>query len=109
MVGRTSPYKATGPDGISNSVFTHCADNLVLYLGKLYRATFQLKYYPESWKEYTTAVLRKPGKPDYGVAKAYQLIALLNGIAKILSACVVEAVSYMAEKHGMLPSRRFGG
>ncbi|KZP19798.1 hypothetical protein FIBSPDRAFT_680196, partial [Athelia psychrophila] len=51
------PYKAAGPDSISNSVITHCADKLVPFLGKLYRATFRLKYYPDSWKEYTTVVL----------------------------------------------------
>lgn len=109
VIRKTSPYKATGPDGISNSVFTHCADELVPYLGKLYRATFRLEYYPDSWKEYATVVLRKPGKADYGLAKAYRPIALLNAIAKILSACVAEDVSYMAEKHQMLPSRHFGG
>lgn len=79
------------------------------FLGKLYRATFRLKYYPDSWKEYTTVVLRKAGKPDYGLAKAYRPITLLNVLAKILLACMAEDMSYMAEKHGMLPSHHFGG
>ncbi|KZP13387.1 hypothetical protein FIBSPDRAFT_711850, partial [Athelia psychrophila] len=109
VIGKTSLYKATGPDDISNSVFTHCADELVPFIGKLFRATFRLQYYPDCWKEYATVVLRKAGKPDYGLAKAYRPITLLNALAKILSACVAEDVSYMAEKHQMPPSRHFGG
>ena len=64
-IKKLKPYEAPGPDSISNSVFTHCADLLVPWLGKLFRATFHLKYYPEEWKIYDTTVLRKPGKPDY--------------------------------------------
>ncbi|KZP27670.1 hypothetical protein FIBSPDRAFT_710433, partial [Athelia psychrophila] len=79
-----SPYKAPGPDGVSNSVYTHCADILVPWLGKLFRATFRLKYYPPRWQIYDTVVLRKAGKPDYSISKAYRPIALLITMAKIL-------------------------
>jgi hypothetical protein len=64
-------YSAPGPNGISNSVFTHCTDILVPWLGALYRATFCLWYYPKRWQEYITIVLCKPGKPNYSNPKAY--------------------------------------
>ncbi|KAF8955093.1 hypothetical protein BDZ97DRAFT_1624694, partial [Flammula alnicola] len=54
---KLSPYKAPGLNGISNSILTHSADQLALYLGPIYRATFKLKHYPQKWKKYTTAVL----------------------------------------------------
>jgi len=48
-IRKLKPYKAPGPDGISNSVFTHCADLLTPWLGKLFRATFRLNHYPNEW------------------------------------------------------------
>jgi len=39
---------------------------------------------------------------------AHRLIALLNTIAKILSACVVEDLVQMVELHGLLPDNHFG-
>lgn len=109
VISRLSPYKAPGTDGISNSVLTHCADALVPYLGKFFRATFRLKYYPTYFKDYNTVILRKPGKPDYSIPKASRPIGLCKTIPKTLVACVAEDISYMAEKHGLLPSRHFGG
>jgi hypothetical protein len=35
-IKKLKPYSAPGPNGISNSVFTHCADILVPWLGALY-------------------------------------------------------------------------
>lgn len=107
-IKKLKPYLAPGPNGISNSVFTHCADILVPWLGALYWAMFHLRHYPKCWQEYITIVLRKPVKPDYSNPKAYHPIVLLDMIAKILSSCVAEDLIYMAEKHQMLPLTHFG-
>ncbi|QRV77059.1 Reverse transcriptase from transposon X-element protein [Ceratobasidium sp. AG-Ba] len=101
VLARLSPYKAPGPDGIPNCVFTNCADILVPLLVPLYRATFTLKYYPQAWRESVTVIIRKPGKPDYSNPKAYRPIALLNVISKLLSA--------IAERWNLLPEHHFGG
>ncbi|RDX41826.1 hypothetical protein OH76DRAFT_1363841, partial [Lentinus brumalis] len=76
-------FKVPGPDRIPNEVYRATADVLVPLLGKLFRATFELQYYPEKWKVSDTVVLRKPGKTDYTVAKAYRGIALLSCLSKI--------------------------
>ncbi|KZP05771.1 hypothetical protein FIBSPDRAFT_678410, partial [Athelia psychrophila] len=81
---QTSLYKAPGPDGVSNSVYMHCVDILVPWLGKLFRATFRLKHYPARWQVYDTIVLRKQGKTDYTLTKVYHPIALLTTMAKLL-------------------------
>ena len=104
-----SPYKATGPSGLSNAVLTHCADMLTSHLGCLYHATFHLSTYPQQWKTITTVVLWKLDKPDYTVAKAYRPITLMETLAKSLSGCVAEYLSYQAEKHNLLPKTNFGG
>lgn len=108
-IRKLSPYKATGPLDHSNSLFTHCREMLVPHLTSIFRASLDLNYYPDQWKVYTTIVLRKPGKPDYSLPKAYRPVALLDSMAKILSACVAEDLVSLAERHGMFPKNHFGG
>jgi len=67
-----------------------------------------LKTYPKQWKESNIVFLRKPSKPNYMLPNVHRLIALLNTIAKILSACVVEDLVQMVELHGLLPDNHFG-
>jgi ribonuclease HI len=54
-------------------------------------------------------VLRKPGKPDYSLPDAYRPISLLNTLGKLLEAVIARRLSYLAEKHGLLPNSQFGG
>jgi ribonuclease HI len=104
-----SPYKAPGPDEIPNIVLKECADLLLPYLGKIFRAIIGLQVYPATWKEAITCVIRKPGKTRYDMPKAYRPIALLNTMAKLLSAIVAEEITHMTEKHQLLPMNHFGG
>ena len=103
------PYKGTGPDRHSNSLYIQCRELLVPHLGPYYHATFELKFYPPGWKYSTTAVLRKADKPDYSPPKAYRPIMLLNTIAKILSSIVAEDLVHLSETHNLLPTNHFGG
>jgi len=107
-ISRLAPYKAPGADGISNSVLIRCTDLLVPHLGPIYCATFSLETYPDQWKNLITAVLRKPGKPDYTRPNAHHPIALINMLDKVLSACIVEDIVHMAEIHKTLPDNHFG-
>src|SRR5271155_3313845 len=104
-----NPYKAPGLNGISNSVLTHCADLLTPYLGPIYRATFNVGYYPQKWRKYKMIVLRKPGQPDYTIPNAYRPIALLDLFAKLLSACVKEIWEHHVERLNLLPRSQYGG
>jgi len=64
--------------------------------------------YPPQLKDLITIVVRKPGKPNYTKPGAYRPIALINTIAKILSACVTEDLTNMAELCQLLPANHFG-
>jgi hypothetical protein len=70
-IEKLSPYNAPGPNGTCNCVYKNCTDLLVPYMGPIFRTTFTLKHYPEDWKLSSTVVLRKPGRPDYSLPKAY--------------------------------------
>jgi len=108
-IAGTASFKAPGPDGICNIVFKRCSEQLTPYLTYLFNAVFTLNTYFDPWREFTTVVLRKPGKPDYTVPKAYRPIALLNTTCKLLTALVAERTSSILERHNLLPSTHFGG
>lgn len=106
---KLKPYKAPGPDNIPNIVLSKCADLLIDRLYHIYTAMLQLDIYYNPWRQFTTVVLRKPGKPRYDVPKAYRPIALLNTQAKLLLAIIVEQLMFYAEKYNLLPANHFGG
>ena len=104
-----APFKAPGPNGVCNIVFTKCADQLVLWMGHLFRATFELNVFPNEWLMSKTVVIHKPGQPNYSAPKAYCPIALLDTMLKILSMCVTEDLVWISNKHNLLPSTHFSG
>ena len=106
---RLKPYKAPGPDGIPNIVLTKCAHLLIDRLVHIYVAIYERGLFYKPWKSSTTVVLRKPGKPRYDVPKAYRPIALLNTMWKVLTAIVAEQLTFVTEKHSLLPENHFGG
>lgn len=55
-----------------------------------------------------TIVLKKPGKPDYSLPAAWRLIVLLNGLACLPNACVVDLVTTANEKLNILLNNHFG-
>jgi len=104
-----SPYKAPGPDGIPNIVLTKTIDIILEHLYYIYSSTMNLHTYYGPWKHWTTIVLRKPRKPHYDVAKAYRPIALYNTLSKLLTSTITEQMSYLTERHNLLPPTHFGG
>jgi ribonuclease HI len=103
------PYKAPGLDGIPNIVLMKCANSLVDRLLPIYKAMLENAWYYDPWKISTTVVLRKPGKLRYDTPKAYRPIALLNTLAKVLTAIVTDVMTYYTEKYQLLPANHFGG
>jgi len=98
-IASLGPFKAPGPDGIPNVLLVRCADLLVSHLGPLYWVTFKLHVYPTSWRDSVTIVLRNPGKADYMAPNVHHLVALLNTIAKVLSACIAEDLTHSRRPH----------
>ena len=106
---KLKPYKAPGPDGIPNIVLTKCADLLVDRLHHIFTAIYDKKLYHAPWKNFTAIVLRKPGKANYDIPKAYRPIALINTMWKVLTAILANQLTHFAEKHRLLPDHHFGG
>jgi hypothetical protein len=98
------PYKAHGPDGILHIVLQRCVDLILVRLTCIYRAIMDLNLYHDPWKEFTTIVLRKPGKPNYEIPKAHRPIPLISTMAKVLTAIIAENLSEVVEQHQQPPS-----
>ncbi|KAI4732297.1 hypothetical protein E4T50_17119 [Aureobasidium sp. EXF-12298] len=105
---RSSPRKAPGPDDIPFLVWQKVWEEAKGSILALYRASLRLSHLPSSWRTARIVPLRKPGKPDYTIPKAFRPISLLATISKGLEAVVANRLSFMAEKHNLLPSNHFG-
>ena len=108
-IKKLNPYKAPGPNEISNSILTHCVNKLTPFIGPIYRAVFTHKHYPTKWKRYTTAVLRRGGRTDYTILGSYQPIALLDTTAKVMASIIKDKIQYHTEKLQLLPQMQFRG
>jgi len=105
---KLKPYKAPGPDGIPNIVLTKNADLIVDRMLPIYKAMLKKSLTYKPWKEFVTVVLRKPGKPRYDTPKAYRPITLLNTMWKVITAIIANHITYITEKHQLLPANHFG-
>ena len=108
-IKKLRPMKVPGPDGITNIVFKKCTNILVPQMLRLFRAVFLLSTYHDSWREFPTIVLHKPGKPNYSVPKAYRPIALLNTTGKLLMSVIADQLTHILETNNLLPATHFGG
>jgi len=106
---KLKPFKAPGPNDIPNIVLTKCADKIVDSLLYIYQAMLEDGIMYKPWKEFTTVVLRKPGKSSYSTPKAFRPIALLNTMWKVITVIVANHITYYMEKHQLLPANHFGG
>jgi hypothetical protein len=70
-IAALKPFKAPGLDGLPACIYRYRAELLADHLLPIFRASLRLSIYPKAWKQSRTVVLRKPGKPNYTVAKAY--------------------------------------
>jgi hypothetical protein len=70
--------------------------------------TFRLGIHPRVWKEAKGVVIPKPNKPDYGVAKAYRVITLLNCLGKVVEKVAANAIAERCERRQLLHGGQFG-
>jgi hypothetical protein len=108
VVEKLASEKAPGPDEIANTVIKKTLP-LIEHLRALMQASIDLGYFPKSFKQTNTVVLRKPGKSDYTVTKAYRSIALENTLGKVLESVMADIISYLTETYELLPAHHYGG
>ncbi|KAL4412137.1 reverse transcriptase [Colletotrichum abscissum] len=108
-IQEAAPLKALGPDGITNLALQVARPWIMPYLARIFNQSLRLGYCLQHFRKSTTVVLKKLGKDNYTVPKAYRPIALLNTVGKIMDANIVRRLSYFADTHGLLPDSQMGG
>jgi len=109
IVARIPSNKAPGPDEISNKAIKNTYTVTRQHLLTLAQASLNLRHFPKAFKQSATVVIHKVRKPDYTKLEAYRPIALENTLGKILECTVAENLSFIIEKHQLLPPEHFGG
>lgn len=107
-LAKTSPYKAPGRDGIPNAAWKEIWGSVGQHITQIFNASYQLGHVPQVWKTARILPLRKPGKPDYRVPKAYRPISLLPTLGKLMELVLARRLSYWAETFNLLPETQFG-
>ncbi|KAK9847032.1 Endonuclease/exonuclease/phosphatase [Penicillium brevicompactum] len=103
--GTTAPGEDKLPMLMWKQLWVHLKDNIT----RIFNVLLSLGYHPKQWRNAKIVVLRKPGKPDYSLPGAYHPISLLNTLGKLLEVVIAQRLSYLAEKHRLLPDTQFGG
>lgn len=106
---RLAPFKAPGPSGIPNMAIKAARPFLGPVLLRILEASLALGHFPTRWRRYNTVTLRKPGKGDYTVPKAYRPVALEDTLGKVLESVIAVRVAALAEEYDLLPAHQFGG
>jgi hypothetical protein len=91
---RSNPDKAPGPDELSFRVWRELWPVVGDYVLWLYNISFELQHIPHRLNTARIVTLRKPGKADYTLPKAFRPISLLPTISKGLEAAVVLRLTY---------------
>lgn len=105
---KTKPWKAAGEDGLPAGVWRQVWPAVKESVRHLFQTSLDKGTLPQQWKVAKIIPLKKPGKGDYTLAKAWRPISLLSTLGKLLEAVVAERISFAVETYGLLPANHFG-
>jgi ribonuclease HI len=103
-----SVKKAPGPDRLGFKEMRLLWEWDAHRIIAIVKTSFRLGIHPRVWKEAKGVVIPKPNKPNYGVAKAYRVITLLNCLGKVVEKVAANAIADQCERRQLLHDGQFG-
>jgi hypothetical protein len=88
--------KTPGPDLVTQEIIVHAYRATPDIFYRLYSLFINKGYHPKVWKQATGFILKKSGKPNYSLPKAYRVISLLNCLGKVSERILAKRLSYLA-------------
>ncbi|MBW0500973.1 hypothetical protein O181_040688 [Austropuccinia psidii MF-1] len=83
-INKLANKKAAGPDKIPNELLKIANKAMTPHLSPLFNACLRKHHFLKQWKQAITVIIKKAAKEDYTNPNAYQPIALLNTLGKLL-------------------------
>ncbi|KAJ7708266.1 hypothetical protein B0H17DRAFT_917130, partial [Mycena rosella] len=108
-IAHISPWKVPAPSGIPNVAISAASHVITPILLVILEAGMRLDHFPDSWKLFITATLRKPGKSDYTVPGAFRPITEEECLSKIIESVLADWLSELVENKELLSRNQFGG
>lgn len=103
-----SSKKSPAPDGLSPLAIRCLYQWQTERVESIIRAHIRLGLHPRVWKAARGATIPKPGRRDYGVARSYWVISLLNCLGRIVEKVAAKLVSSHCETRGTFHPGQYG-
>jgi len=104
----SAPTKAPGQDKIPNVIYTKCMDALIDHIFFYLQGNLRTEHVPPSLAgEYHTGP-QEDRKDQLQHSKIVRPIGLIDTLPKGFSTLNAKHISFLAEKHNMLPQTQFG-
>jgi len=98
--------KATGPDGIGNTVLKHCASALCIPIQIVAQTSLNSGSFPKIWKKANVIPIFKKGEKHCKIN--YRPISLLSNVSKVLERLVYNVLYEYCTKNNLLSPKNSG-
>lgn len=103
-----APQKVPGPNKIPAVALQWAWETVESEVFSLIAGCIRVGHHPEIWHESIAVALRKPGKPDYTLPRAYRLIQLLDCLGKVSEQLQARRLAHFATAMNLVAPTQFG-